>query len=79
MRAAIAFKLNRLCFRFLSCRLCSLAVALHAHSHSLVEVHIGVDIVNYLKFLRLSGQSYDTLGVHWWQDSGKGRHPNLSD
>ena len=45
MRAANAFNFNRLRSRFLSRRPCSLAVALHAHSHAchgLAEAHVSV-------------------------------------
>ena len=45
MRAANAFNLNRphSRSRSLSRRHCSLAVALHARSHGLSEVHVGMD------------------------------------
>ena len=53
VRAANSFNLNKLCLRShsLSRRPCSLAVALHARSHGLAEVHVGVDIQSIVKYL----------------------------
>ena len=45
VRAANTFNLNRLHSRSLSCPPYSLAVALHARSHGLAEVHVGMDVM----------------------------------